>query len=447
MTTCFAMILTPMRSRSLFALPLLLSAALAGCGDGDAASDADAVLVDTAEGVERLTWAEQTGSPLGWGVDTLLAIGDAMGAEEYTFGSISATSLAGSPDGHVFVLDRQGGRLLEYGPDGAHVATYGRKGGGPGEFSFPLSVALGPGDTLWTTDLMSRRITGFPRDGGEPRIVPYPDAGSFPSSELGVVEDGFLQVVRGIGSPEEDEERPPRLIRFTRELQPLDTLRVAPEAPRDVVQLEMEGRSMIMAMSQQFWPAFQWDVLSDGGIVVSESPDYELRILNPDGSLRRIVRRDPAARVATEEDRERVRQGVLAEADSGGGITIGGSGPDAAAQRRMAEQRVESMTFADRIPRIHQLAVDPAGRIWVGVAADTAPDELERIDLYDSAGQLLGELHDVPFPAAFTGTNRILTTRKDEMDVPQVLVLRVEGMGSGAIEPPEVAAGSREVGQ
>ena len=92
------------------------------------------------------------------------------------------------------------------------------------------------------------------------------------------------------------------------------------------------------------------------------------------------------------------------------------------------------MTFADRIPRLRGLRVDPADRIWVGVAADTAPREIGRIDIYDRDGRLLGELHDVPFPAAFTGRNRLITVHTDEMDVPRLVVLRVLEMAAGAGE-------------
>ncbi len=52
-------------------------------------------------------------------------------------------------------------RVLEYDPDGGHVATYGREGEGPGELKRPLGVAIGPGDTVWVNDPVNRRVTGY----------------------------------------------------------------------------------------------------------------------------------------------------------------------------------------------------------------------------------------------------------------------------------------------
>lgn len=408
-------------------LAVVAGVAVAGCGDGAGAATPD-VLVDTVQGAERLSYGA-AGPTLEWTVDTVAVIGEAMGEDEYQFGSLPSEGVTGGLDGHVLALDRQAGRVLEYGPDGRHVATYGRKGSGPGELTFPGGMDLGPGDTLWVTDLMNRRLTGFPRQGGDPRTIPYADVGAFPSARVEAVSGGFLQTVGAFGRSEAEAERGVPLVRFDRQLQPADTLWVAPPEPTDVVQTELNGRRMILNMTQEFWPDFAWRALSDGGVVVSDTADYLVRVLNPDGSVRRVIRRDPPARATTEEDREAVKRRVLAEADSGQGISFGGSGPDPAAQRRMAEQRIEKMTFASRIPRIRGLRVDPADRIWVAVTSDADPTQTERIDVYDRDGRLLGELRDFPFPSGFAGSDRLLTVRTDELGVPQLVVMRVPQMG------------------
>lgn len=408
-------------------LALAAGAAMAGCGNGAGPATAELV-VDTVEGAERLSYGAEGGAALEWTVDTVAVIGEAMGEDEYQFASLTPELVSGGPDGHVFALDRQGGRVLEYGPDGRHVATYGRKGNGPGELTFPGALDLGPGDTLWVTDLMNRRLTGFPRGGGDPRTIPYPDVGAFPSARVEALPAGFLQTVGAFGRSEAESAKGVPLVRFDRQLQPADTLWVAPPEPTDVVQTEMNGRRMILNMTQEFWPDFHWRALSDGGVVVSDSAEYLIRVLGADGSVRRIIRRDPPARATTDQDREAVKRRMLAQADSGQGISFGGSGPDPAAQRRMAEQRIEKMTFADRIPRILGLRVDPGDRIWVSVASDADPGQPERIDVYDPDGRLLGELRDFPFPAGFAGPDRVLTVRKDELEVPQVVVLRVPQM-------------------
>jgi len=74
-----------------------------------------------------------------WGEDAVLVpeveIGVLDGDENYMFGSLR--SLAVAPDGTIYAMDSQIPALRVYAPDGTHRGTWGRKGGGPGEFAQP----------------------------------------------------------------------------------------------------------------------------------------------------------------------------------------------------------------------------------------------------------------------------------------------------------------------
>ena len=416
----------PGSRRSLPTLSSVLAVLLlVGCG-GDSPGASVSAGIDTVAGVEELTYPETTGPQLRWSVDTLLVLGDAMAEPEYQFGMPDAAQLAGDERGHIYVADGEGSRVLEYGPEGRHVATYGREGEGPGELKRPLGVTVGPGDTVWVNDPVNRRVTGYPRDAGEPRVVSYPRRDIFPGTQMARQAGGFLLTIRSISVPGEPISEP--LIRTDAALEPLDTLWSPPPSPVDVVQLDMGTRAFTLGLTREFWPEFEWGALPGpgGGVVVRDSADYVFRIIARDGTVRRVVRRDPAARATTEADRQRERDRVL-EGELGFSVAMGGQEPDEQAVRRMAEARVEVMTFADRIPRIVELDVDPRGRIWVGVSEDIA-GAVQRIDVYEPDGTLVGELRGVPFPRAFTGRDRILTTRRDELDVPQVVVTRLVGM-------------------
>lgn len=419
----------PGSRRSLSTLSMVLAGLLVvGCG-GDSPGATVNAGIDTVAGVEQLTYPETPGPQLLWSVDTVLVLGEAMAEPEYQFGMPEAAQLAGDGRGHIYIADSEGARVLEYDPDGRHVATYGREGEGPGELKRPLGVSIGPGDTVWVNDPVNRRVTGYPRDDGEPRVVSYTRRDIFPGTQMARQEGGFLLTIRSISVPGEPIPEP--LMRTDAALEPLDTLWAPPPSPVDVVQLDMGDRAFVLGLTPEFWPEFEWDALPGpgGGVVVRDSADYVFRIVAGDGTVRRVVRRDPPARAATEADRQRERDRVLA-GELGFSVSVNGQGPDEQARRRMAEARVEVMTFADRIPRTVELDVDPRGRIWVGVSEEV-PGTVERIDVYEPDGTLVGELRGVPFPQAFTGQDRILTTRRDELDVPQVLVMRVDGMAVG----------------
>lgn len=405
---------------------LLVALLLAGCGGAESGAAASAT-VDTVAGVEALTYPDAAGPPLGWSVDTVLVLGDAMAEPEYQFGMPDDVQLAGDERGHVYIADGEGSRVLEYGPDGRHVATHGREGGGPGELRMPMGVAV-TGDTVWVNDPVNRRVTGYPRGGGEPRVVSYPRRDMFPGARMARQEGGFVLTIRSIAVPGEPISEP--LIRTDSALEPVDTLWSPPPSPVDVVQLDMGDRAFTLGLTREFWPELEWGALPGpaAGVVVRDSADYVFRIIAGDGMVRRVVRRHPPARPATEADRQRERDRVL-EGELGFSVSLNGQEADEQAVRRMAEARVEAMTFAGRIPRIVALDVDPRGRIWAGVAEDTA-GVVQRIDVYAPDGTLIGELRGVPFPRAFTADDRILTTRRDELDVPQVVVMRIDGMGT-----------------
>lgn len=428
-----------MRPRT--AIPILVAfLAIAGCSGDEGAPHLTAA-VDTVDGIPRISYPAEPAGPLGWSLDTVAILGDAFAEDVYQFDQVSTGGLASDLDGNLYVLDRQGGRVLKYGPDGRHRATFGRKGEGPGELSQPISLAVGPGDTAWVSDFSNSRLTGYPRDGGDPRTIPLPGEGVIPGERLAALEGGFITLMRPLfglsrgsggrmqvarpGQEDGEDAGPPVLpvMRLTPSLEPTDTLWASPEPPMDMVQLEAAGRIMVTMMSREYHPEFQWAGFPDGGIVVSDSAAYVLHVLDADGRRVRTIVRDPPPRSTTDADRELARERVREQ--SAGGIRIGGSGPDEETRNRMLEQRLEKMTFADVIPRVVELRTDPADRIWVGVSEDT-PDEVDRIDVYRRDGTLLGEIRDFPMPDVFLGPDRIGVLRRDELDVQQVVVLEIE---------------------
>lgn len=407
---------------------------LTACG-GDVESSAIVAAVDTVEGVERWSYPADASTQLGWSVDTLGVIGDAFAEDPYQFDDVTWERLASDGAGNLYVLDRQGSRVLKYGPDLKHLATFGRGGEGPGELSQPLGLTIGPGDTIWVTDFSNGRLTGYPQDGGAARTIPYRDDSGIPSPVVASLTDGFIQSFRPMpgfpgarqGAPGGAEEgaRAQPLLRLTGSLELVDTLWTMPEPPVDLVELQMGQRMMVMMMGREFAPAFQWQALSDGTVVLSDTAAYLLRLIGPDGALRRVIERAPAPRATTEADREAVRQRLRDEEREGGtSIRMGGGGPDEATRRRLLEERLEKMTFASVLPRVISLRVDPRDRIWVGVAGE-APDSIGRIDIYEPGGALIGELRGVPMPDVFMGADRIGMLRRDELDIQQVVLLEL----------------------
>ena len=398
---------------------LLLACAAAACGADSPARDSLVAVVDTVNGVERLSYPADAATPLAWHFDTLAVIGGAMVDDENYQFQTGAMGLAGNADGDLFLSDTQGKRVLRYDSTGTFVRSYGREGAGPGELRFPMAVRLGPGDSIWVTDTGNRRITIYDAADGGSRTLGPANAQN-PSPTQIALAGGHLYQLGAIafsGSGRGADEPPPTpLLRSTLDGTPLDTLWLGSPQRWNTVTLR-SGTSMTMIMiPETFAPQFRWAVLSDGRVVVSDSVNYVLHIVAPDGTLERTIRRDPPARATTDADREAAREEERTRAANASGLT----GSD-----EFLRQRLESMTFADVIPRITNLAVDPQDRIWVGVSVDT-PEKTERIDVYDASGRLIGEIRDPAFfPRLLYGPGLAARLTTDELDVDQVVVMRV----------------------
>ena len=65
----------------------------------------------------------------------------------------------------LYVADSTAHRIDVYGPDGARISTWGKRGGGDGEFNFPTHLAFDGTGTLLVTDALNFRIQAFDRDG------------------------------------------------------------------------------------------------------------------------------------------------------------------------------------------------------------------------------------------------------------------------------------------
>jgi hypothetical protein len=172
---------------------LLLAFGLGGCVRDASGAGGLGAVADTVDGRPRLTYPDGGGRSLAWAADTLQRIGDVLGDDDaYQFDRASAQGLAGDAAGDVFVLDGAGRRVLSFDAEGRHRATYGRSGEGPGELMQPFALALGAGDTVWVLDPMNGRLTGFPQDDGDPRVVTILNSGGFPTNNFAVRGGSFL---------------------------------------------------------------------------------------------------------------------------------------------------------------------------------------------------------------------------------------------------------------
>jgi DNA-binding beta-propeller fold protein YncE len=149
------------------------------------------------------------------------------------------TGLAVDAQGSLFVADTHYHRILRYSPEGKLLESFGKEGRGPGEFLYPVGIALGPGGELYVSEF-----------GGNDRIQVF---------------DPDRRVVRSFGRYGEGpgEFKRPQGVALGR-----DRLYVADAANHRIQVLSPEGRPLA-SWGDLVYP-YSVSVDSEGNVFVAE---------------------------------------------------------------------------------------------------------------------------------------------------------------------------------
>ena len=78
----------------------------------------------------------------------------------------STTDVAFAPNGNIFIADGyRNARILEYTPQGKRVREWGAAGTGPGQFRLPHSIQVSPNGDVYVADRENGRIQRFDLEG------------------------------------------------------------------------------------------------------------------------------------------------------------------------------------------------------------------------------------------------------------------------------------------
>jgi hypothetical protein len=360
-----------------------------------------------------------------------ITIGVLDGEEEYMFGGIR--SLAVSPvDGTVYVFDSQVPALRVYDADGTYRTTFGRDGGGPGEYAQPdggLTV-LSDGRVL-LRDPGNGRIMVYSPEGEE--VETWPVRGGF-SSSTGFLKDRDDNVhVQVLLDPEASlSEWRMGLAKVHPDGTSTDTLAI-PESPWEPEFLEASNENSATRTNIPYGARELWALSPLGYFVIAISDTYAMNLLRPDSTVLRIERVAEAPPVQAGE-RDEARRGVIRN------------------MRRVDPNwRWNTSDIPDRRPFIESIQVSEEGDLWVhrpteGYEVEDPgydPDDPEDIpdtwrspwvfDVFRADGTYLGAVssdHTISgwvTPVIRDGRMWAVTT--DELGVQRVVRFRVEAPG------------------
>ena len=146
---------------------------LAGCGDPELGSGWTTLRDTLPSGTVHVTNSPPTNAFPTWTLVEELRVGSMDGAGPDAFAYLKG--LVALDGGGFAVLDSQIQELRVFGPDGAHIATHGGRGQGPGEFADANGLMLGPNGRLWVPDARNGRMSVFDPEDGFVESFPFAD--------------------------------------------------------------------------------------------------------------------------------------------------------------------------------------------------------------------------------------------------------------------------------
>jgi hypothetical protein len=416
---------------------LLMSAALVACSGGSGSPDAHEwqAAYDTIG--DTLVVRTLSGSV--WGDTAELVadvrIGEFEGADEYMFGRVR--SLAITPDGSIYVFDSQAKELRKYSADGTYVGTFGRDGGGPGEYERPDGgLAVLPDGRVLLRDPGNARISVFASDGEY--LESWRIRGGFNTSRilyLDTAGNAYVMLLLDYEARVTDWQF--GLVRYTPDGVPSDTI-LPPSwdyEPPSLVAERVDGDNRSMSVNSVPFTAQDGWTFSPLGYMVGGVPtrySFDLYVA-PDRVLR--IERDNwepiPVQVAEKEERERI----------------------ATANSRQTEPgwRWNGPPIPDTKPPYTRLFIGQSGRIWVQLhqrahqvedaeelqsreAPGAIPEQtwIEPVafDVFEPDGRYLGMVRAPegfsarPWPVMRGDT--VWAVVRDELDVPYIVRFHIE---------------------
>jgi hypothetical protein len=377
---------------------LLALLALAGACAPDGPTADSHFAVDTVAGVEH---RRNSGDPVLLSVDRIARIG-AVEEGPAAFGRIR--SVIADENGHVYVADNIAGEVRVFDESGTHLSSFGRRGGGPGEFEDLYSLAW-LGSRIAVMDPGNARIGLFTRDGTwVSGIRHYPLTG--PGTLIRLHPAGKA----GFYAPVIDSRRPD-----------LPFVRIASEGAADTI-----GAPGPPADAPRFWVRCE---RPDGGIQGISVPDapttvfgfppsgdrvavawtaaYRIALLDSAGDTVRIVERIAASLSYPDSVWSEAMRPLREVHEEYPGTRCDPPNPDRPAPR----SALRSIAFTD-VGTMCVEAATASGFAW---------------DIFDQEGRLVGS---APAPArdtsvpVYVSRDRLYQVETDDLGVQYVAVYR-----------------------
>lgn len=391
----------------------LLVIALAGCDGAESPDRRSGAVVEDSAGVTIIENGPLPPPEAGELLVPSVEIGVLEGSAEYQFFQVSDAKRL--DDGAIAVTNSGTYELRIYESDGTHRATAGGAGEGPGEFGYPTSLVILPGDTIQVQDRLDRVY--FTADGefvrretGDRQAVSELARAAGGSSEGGGwLGDGAYFVP--VYQPNQRAPRPGplyrppmTLVRIASDLSAVDTLGEF----GGILQQHVDGGGQrgVFPVVPPFSTNTEWALGSaDGTIVVGDNATLQLNRFHPDGR-RSIVRWSGGAVPVTDAEVEawKDRQRNASWTQN---------------QLPELERAWTAMDIPETRPYYEHVTAGSDGTLWV--TRDDGPNQETAVAVFGPDGHFERSVRfRDPFRVHDSGPGWVLGVRRDENEVEYV---------------------------
>lgn len=378
----------------------------AGCSGSDTGHQPGEVVVRDSAGITIIDNGRLSPADPGEGPPLLLTIGVVEGDSPYELFQVGDVKRLS--DGAIAVTNGGTRELRIYAADGTHRATAGGAGQGPGEFRYPTTLVILPGDTIQVQDVLDR--AWFTADGdfvrreiGQRQALAERAPGGSEGGQW--LADGSYLAPMYQWTQDPPEPGPPfrppmTLVKLTSDFGSPDTLGLFGGIVQQYV--EVGGRFGVAPVVPPFAASTRWSTgSSDGTIIVADNAAPQVDRFHPDGTasiVRWTAEAEPVTSDAVEDWKDQQRDA---------GWTAG--------QLPELERGWEQMEVPRVRPYFRDAAMGSDGTVWV---AQEDTGEGTPTFMFGSDGRFK---NTVRFPRGFkvldSGPGWVLGLLRDENEV------------------------------
>ena len=344
-------------------------------------------------------------------LDTLSVIDPWSDDTGYLFSSIGSV-LGG--DESVYIVDRRNKEIAQLDLNGTLIQTFGRPGGGPGEFNTPRNLAWNE-DQLWISDSGHRRISVFSVSGNLIRDFMWPRIINRSLGRFEVNPEGYVYSIFQAYDSDFMNQQLWYLCRYIEGNANADTLLTMKASPAEVVILESLSGLKQQVNTTPIYASYLWWALSDNTLLTISSLDYRIEFRNLDGELKSLLEIPMSRLPVTTDTKLKWIEEEFSSSPFAYAFTQRGDQP--------SRESLNQLPFAEQRQAIIGISVDPLSRIWV--LSPTEDPSVNMVKIFRHTGEYLGGLDSNELPKTFLLDGSPIFSIHTEDDLERYVVCNV----------------------